>query len=158
MPFSFHFTRQILQFGSPDECTRTDEFQILKKQGPKILPFVVSKLATVADQNSYGVFLCKPCSCSLRYSVTNPAQSTLWKMTRTTAGTQTTYLFPRRLSSGIAVRLLSSTASVTRSMKNLLSYGKSTAQRSNYSLAGVCVATARNIGTYLKWDQPLFLI
>ncbi|KJK80806.1 hypothetical protein H634G_03955 [Metarhizium anisopliae BRIP 53293] len=42
---------------SLDACTRTDEFEALKRLGPKILPFVVFKLATNADHNSYGVFL-----------------------------------------------------------------------------------------------------
>lgn len=45
---------------SLDECTRTLEFEILKKQGPKILAFVVFKLATDTDKQSVnGVFLCK---------------------------------------------------------------------------------------------------
>lgn len=38
---------------------RTDEFETLKKQGPKVLAFLVFKLATDVEQNSYGVFLCK---------------------------------------------------------------------------------------------------
>ncbi|PMB73940.1 hypothetical protein BM221_001367 [Beauveria bassiana] len=42
---------------SPRECTRTDEFETLRKQGPKILAFVVFKLATDVDQNSHGAFL-----------------------------------------------------------------------------------------------------
>ncbi|KAM3454444.1 hypothetical protein MY5147_006202 [Beauveria neobassiana] len=47
----------LLASASPRECTRTDEFETLRKQGPKILAFVVFKLATDVDQNSHGAFL-----------------------------------------------------------------------------------------------------
>ncbi|OAR03637.1 hypothetical protein LLEC1_00913 [Akanthomyces lecanii] len=43
--------------GSCGDCTRTDEFDTLKRQGPKILPFLVFKLTTDVEKNSYGVFL-----------------------------------------------------------------------------------------------------
>lgn len=55
-----HSRRHLLPLNSLDACTRTDEFEALKRLGPKILPFVVFKLATNADHNSYGVFLCAP--------------------------------------------------------------------------------------------------
>jgi hypothetical protein len=42
---------------SIDACLRTAEFEALKKLGPKIIPFVVFKLARDAEQNSHGVFL-----------------------------------------------------------------------------------------------------
>ncbi|KFG88008.1 hypothetical protein MANI_014741 [Metarhizium anisopliae] len=52
---------------SLDACTRTDEFEALKRLGPKILPFVVFKLATNADHNSYGVFLYNTMEKDLEY-------------------------------------------------------------------------------------------
>lgn len=55
-----HSRRHLLPLNSLDVCTRTDEFEALKRLGPKILPFVVFKLAKSADHNSYGVFLCTP--------------------------------------------------------------------------------------------------
>ncbi|RMZ83628.1 hypothetical protein DV738_g1134, partial [Chaetothyriales sp. CBS 135597] len=37
--------------------TTTDEFKALERLGPKIIPFIVFKLAVNTDQNSHGVFL-----------------------------------------------------------------------------------------------------
>ncbi|KAM3430020.1 hypothetical protein MY4824_007906 [Beauveria thailandica] len=47
----------LLASASPGDCIRTDEFETLRKQGPKVLTFVVFKLATNVDQNSHGAFL-----------------------------------------------------------------------------------------------------
>ncbi|KAI0013409.1 hypothetical protein F4779DRAFT_563510 [Xylariaceae sp. FL0662B] len=45
-------------FARDDACIRTNEFDALKRLGPKIIPFVVFKLARDdAGQNSWGVFL-----------------------------------------------------------------------------------------------------
>lgn len=45
---------------SVDKCVETDEFEVVKRLGPKIIQFVVFKLAKDNDeQNFYGVFLCK---------------------------------------------------------------------------------------------------
>lgn len=41
-------------------CVAMDEFQILKRLGPKIIPFVVFKLAQDEyNEHCYGVLLCK---------------------------------------------------------------------------------------------------
>jgi hypothetical protein len=41
-------------------CTQTDEFEALKRLGPKIIQFVISKLARDdIHQNLSGVFLCQ---------------------------------------------------------------------------------------------------
>lgn len=43
-----------------DQCVETEEFENVKRLGPKIIPFVVFKLAKDDDgQNCYGVFLCE---------------------------------------------------------------------------------------------------
>ncbi|KAH8721415.1 hypothetical protein HC256_001771 [Beauveria bassiana] len=51
------FCHSLPASASPRDCTRADEFETLRKQGPKILAFVVFKLATDVDQNSHGAFL-----------------------------------------------------------------------------------------------------
>lgn len=66
--------------------------------------------------------------------------------------------FRKRPSSNIVVKLLSLAANLTLSIKNWLSYGKSTVHKTNYASAGLCIAIARNIGTYLKSGRRLFLI
>ncbi|RMZ92022.1 hypothetical protein DV736_g751, partial [Chaetothyriales sp. CBS 134916] len=52
--------RYLSSLSSLNTYGQTDEFEALKKLGPKIIPFVVFKLARDTDQNSYGVFLCNP--------------------------------------------------------------------------------------------------
>ena len=54
--------RKLLTLHSLDICAQGDEFEALKRLGPKIIPFIVWKLAGDADQHPYGVFLCKPIS------------------------------------------------------------------------------------------------
>jgi len=86
-----------------DACTRTEEFDALKRLGPKIIPFVVFKLATDDDgQNLWSVLLCKvSMSCLLRY----PAKSSQTMLSRTTLTTSASQA-QTRISSRAAVKLL----------------------------------------------------
>ncbi|RMD42855.1 hypothetical protein DV735_g2259, partial [Chaetothyriales sp. CBS 134920] len=53
-PQTTHTTQTI----SPSTVAGTDEFKALERLGPKIIPFIVFKLATNTGQDFSGVFLC----------------------------------------------------------------------------------------------------
>ncbi|KAI1318721.1 hypothetical protein F5Y16DRAFT_406235 [Xylariaceae sp. FL0255] len=54
-------THAVCSSASEDDCLKREEFEALRRQGPKIIPFIVYKLAKTDDdgQNSWGGFLCK---------------------------------------------------------------------------------------------------
>jgi hypothetical protein len=47
--------------GGLEALTKADEYEKLKNLGPKIIPFIVFKLAQNPENNSHAVFLCKCC-------------------------------------------------------------------------------------------------
>lgn len=58
-----------------DPCVEAEEFEIVKRLGPKIIPFVVFKLAKYDEENYlYGVFLCES-TVPTRFSPDPPRRS-----------------------------------------------------------------------------------
>lgn len=54
-----HVVGSSLASANDTSFLQTDEFNVLKRLGPKIIPFVVFKLVADTTQNLWGVFLCE---------------------------------------------------------------------------------------------------